>query len=408
MDNDKRDDPGEREVTDWLESFQKPEDRRSRDEVLSRLKEDPRLNSRKKRPPRRWIPVAVAAAALITFVALFASMQGSWNNSASDDSAKESSVEMTRESSYDAADAELYSSPGVEESGPGDAMTAMEDRAGTGSWGAVYPAQVEGSVPFIIGLTDQAAAVPVTFLLSEEQVKEDFGGTVPDIVALYNRYAWEIDEATLGFDDYHPYEGEIRLEGDEVIHILPPGHPYDAASSPVTVYTDTVRETFAGFSRFLAVGPDGRPAEFSQIGPMEPIALGEELRSGYFAFTKTDGTTVLAPDLSAQPEDVAEAMYLIQKTENDLYRATIPGNATFTVHVDERQGVAAVRFDEPLDLGSMDREEAARMIDSIALTAASFGMRAQLENTAGGVQGYDLSAPLEMPVGANGMLYESE
>ncbi|MET3575110.1 hypothetical protein ACFFIY_08515 [Bhargavaea ullalensis] len=389
----------DKELAEWLRSVPKPEDGRNREDVLARLKKDPRLN-KKKRLAGKWIPAGVAAAALLTFGALFASMTGGWNH-AKNDSAKEDTAVMTRESTDDAAPADFSRAMDAENGEDSQSQDAAETAQMFS--GAVYPQDAEGYTPFTIGLSDQAAAIPVTLLIPDEKVKEDFGGAVPGKVDLYNRYSEEIGEQSLGFDDYHPYKGTVSQKGGDLVINLAPGHPYDGSGGAVKLLQSSLIETFSGFDRILLEDEEGNPADFDQVGKTEPIFPESRKDVPFYAFEKTDGTTVLAPDLEQEAEDPAEAMFLMKSRSNDLYSPVIPEDSDFTVELPERGDTLTVRFDRPFDFATMSPAEAARMIDGMALTAAGSGLRIRFVNAANAPAGYDLSGPLPLPLGPNGV-----
>ena len=81
---------------------------------------------------------------------------------------------------------------------------------------------------FHLGLASEAAAsIPVTFLIPDSQIEEDFGDVEPNSLDLYMKYAGKIDEEALGFYDYHPYKGTLSVDGDVLVQTLPSGHGYD-------------------------------------------------------------------------------------------------------------------------------------------------------------------------------------
>ena len=66
---------------------------------------------------------------------------------------------------------------------------------------------------FTLGLAgDQASSVPITFTIPNSQIKEDFGFLEPTSYDLYKKYAERFDESALGFQEYHPYKGDIAAD----------------------------------------------------------------------------------------------------------------------------------------------------------------------------------------------------
>lgn len=401
MSNDKQ---GEDEVGRWMTSVTKPVDNRSREEILARLKNDPRL--KRPSPIKKWIPAGVAAAALLAAGILIPSLMDEGRDMSIQDAATEHSEDAAQMA------AESDSRP---ESGAAEESSALSDKGTEGTadlysanlsmsgpfFGAVYPDKLEGLVPFRIGLVEAANVIPVTFLISEETIESDFGGDIPGQVDLYNRYAPQIDEEGLGFDDYHPYDGMISGVDGEVTLNLTDTHSYDIASAAIGAFTESVLATF-GAEESVFLLEDGTPAEFGQVGPLPEIPLEKE-GAVYFAYEKSDGSTVLAPDRHLDAADAAEAISLMKNRTNDLYKPVVPENADFTVELTGDADVLTVSFKEPFDFNGMDEQDAAKMIDGMALTAAEYDFRIRFENVINPPGGYRLEEALPLPAGPNGI-----
>jgi hypothetical protein len=397
------------EVGRWLKSVPKPEDRRGREEILSRLKNDPRLRDKRTSRSRKWVPAGVAAAALLAAGILIPSlMDGGSEMSGANDTA----TEHAEDAAHMATEADRQTEPGtVEESSAlsdkGDAEKGTELYSADMSMDgppadAVYPASLEGLVPFRIGLVEAANVIPVTFLIPGEMIEADFGGKTPGQVDLYNRYAPKIDEEALGFDDYHPYDGTVGGEEGAVILTLNGSHTYDIASAAIGAFTDSLQETFRGSESLQVLDESGAPAEFDQVGPLQEIPLERE-GAVYFAYEKSDGSTILAPDRHLEPADAAEAIRLMKDRTNDLYEPVVPEGADFTVELPGDGDVMTVRFIEPFDFSEMENQDAARMLDGMALTAAEYDLRVRIDNSVNPPEGYELEAPLQLPLGPNGI-----
>jgi hypothetical protein len=271
---------------------------------------------------------------------------------------------------------------------------------------AVYESDKEGFTPFSIGLTENALVIPVTFLIPDQQIAEDFPGKTPTSVDLYNKYASEIDEQAIGFTDYHPYLGTLSMEGDTVKHVLPSGHQYDQASASIEVYIASLKETFKDAKRIRVENEDGSPVEFSQVGPLEPIDV-QEGNLVYYAHTTESGETYLVPGHGMPEASASEAIQALKTSPSDLHQGTIPEDSEITVT--ESGDLVTVDFTTEFDLEALDGPSADRLLDSLALTAKSFGKKVQLNNTKQGEwAGFDLSEPLPEPIAPNEAQWKSK
>jgi len=390
------------EIGHWLKSVPKPEDNRSRDDILARLKTDPRLRDKQPSRSRKWIPAGVAAAALLAAGILIPSLMDGGGEVSVSDSASESAddaAQTTSESFQSGRSIEQNSAASDEEMSLRSDQSVMEK----GLMGAaVYPEAMEGFVPFRIGLVHEATVVPVTFLIPESVVAEDFGSVSPGDAELYNRYASQIDEEALGFDDYHPYQGTVSTDKGGVTLVLSGDHPYDTASASITTFAESVQETFRNEENVLVRDESGAPAEFDQVGALPEIATEPE--GVYFAYEKNDGTTVLAPDRRFDPAHAAEAIELMKSRTTDLFEPLIPAEADLIVELPAEGDRMTIRFEEPFDFSRMDDQDAARMIDGIALTAAQYHLRVRLQNAVNPPAGYQLEDVLPLPAGPNGII----
>lgn len=391
-------------IENLLRDFPKIKDHRAKEEVHSRLEKKQPVQQQ----PKRWLPYLVAALAFITISFLVASIldQNSRDSAlfgvGSEESAESSSAESTAASdSEGGTQPEEEAESGSEESA--NSFTIENQEAGRT---AVYEGDQEGFTPFSIGLTENALVIPVTFLIPDQQIAEDFSGKTPTSVDLYNKYASEIDEQATGFTDYHPYLGTLSMEGDTVKHVLPSDHQYDQASASIEVYIASLKETFKDAKRIVVENEDGTPVEFSQVGPLEPVDV-QEGNLVYYAHTTESGETYLVPGHGMPEASASEAVEALKTSPSDLYQGTIPEDSEITVT--ESTDLVTVEFTTEFDLEALDGPSADRLLDSLALTAKSFGKRVQMNNTKQGEwAGFDLSEPLPEPVAPNEAQWKSK
>jgi hypothetical protein len=385
------------------------QDTRSKEDVLSRLKQDSRMQNPTKHKPKRktrrnLIPTFVAAAVLLVLTLLIPSMLK--NNSSND---KASTMIMSDESK----DMKVFNKDDSAIDGESEEMAESEmDQGNELSNGlentlhsAVYPNDAAGYTVFRLGLASEAAAsIPVTFLIPDGQIEEDFGDVKPSSLDLYMKYAGQIDEEALGFYDYHPYKGTFSVDGDVLVHTLPSEHGYDKASGIITTYLGTLQDTFFGFKEIRFENEDGTPVEFDQVGePSKPMKLNSGVNQfNYYLFKQSDGKEYLSSNFSYSYENLETALGEMEINPNDIYSSIIPANVKFKVV--ENKKVTVVKFKDTLDLLSMSETEAHQLIDGIVLTAASFDRQIQFENILQTEwNGFNLNEPLPIPVGPNVM-----
>lgn len=394
-------------IEQLLREFPKIEDHRPKEEVHKRLKK----TTAPVKKPKKWLPAAVAAAAFLTLAVLLGSLLG-----------RESGFEMAgmggnEESAAVEEEAVMESTEPAEEAAEGEAVT--EEAAGgeestmesaelapspEGMRTAVYADDMDGHALLPLGLTENAFVVPVSVLIPLELLPE--GMAAEQAADLYNAFAAGVDEESLGFDEYHPFPGTIVSQDDSVFHELPAEHDFGLSSATASVYITSLQETFPNAEEIAVVTEGGEQAEFDPFGPVEPVQGGTE-STPYYVFTTADGHSYLAPDYGANYASAAEALLALQTSPNDLLASPVPDGLTYTVQ--EEAGVAVVAFTEPLDLTVYDDNAISRLLESLALTAGTFGVEVLLENTEQMEwMGYDLSRPLDQPLAPNKILWSGQ
>lgn len=385
-------------IENLLSNAPKIHDQRSKDEIFQRLKEDGLFDEeplKKKRKRFNWVPVAISIAAVCLIAIIIPSMmnqQTSQETSVMDrsDESKEATEKFVTESSSD----QEMNILGSEEA---DLRTA------------VYPDQIEGNTIFKLGLASDAAdSIPVTVLIPNERIQADFGDVQPTGVELYHKYAPLFNEEAIGFENYHPYIGEISEQDNQVLHTLPNDQQYDLGTGSLTTYTASLVDTFGDrYDEVVQLDENGSPFIFSEVGEAAPIQLnGESTQYNYFQYTQPDGQSYLVPNFRAYYTTVEEAILAMKENTNDIYQSVILPNVNYevTVEID----VVTVTFKEQLDLMTLDQQQAMKMIEGILLTAASFNMSVQFKNvTPTEWQGFDFTTTLPIPVGANEIPYST-
>lgn len=408
MSNDKF---SEEKIDQLLSQAPKIKDTRSKEEVLKRLKKDHIETVVLPKKQRKWAPPAVAVAALITLTVLAATFL---NQTTSLHESTESTMQMDARDGSEVKETDVKGNervdsnePAMKIAGSGDEeatemMTIIESSESHGT--AVYPNEISDEVTiFNIGLAGDAAnSVPVTFLIPNSQIKDDFGDTDPSTLDLYQTYASRLDEEALGFIDYHPYKGTFAIDGNTIIHTLQQGHRYDLASGTITVFLQSLLETFQNYSELVFKNEDGSAVVFNQAGePSKPLKFNSGVNHyNYFLFRQTDGREYVTPNFGQPINSLSEALQLMKKNPNDVYSSVIPQGVNFEV-IQEKEKTL-IKFTKPLDLEQFDKNTAMHMIDGMLLTGASFGEPLQFENVVqANWNGFDFTQPLPIPIGAN-------
>ena len=406
MDSNKWD---EENIAKLLGEMPDIKDSRSKEDVLRRLKQDGQLitpmnNKSKLKKTMKWIPVLVSVAALLILSLLLPSML---NGGKGQMERATDTISVATDKNHEMSGSENENisedSKAVEAQEEREMKRTLSDIDDGGSHFAVYPEDVGDDTVFHLGLVgDAAASVPVTFIIPNSQIVEDFGELQPTSFDLYEMYAAKIDEEALGFDDYHPYKGELTVEGNKLIQTLPVGHSYDLASASIEVHRSTLQDTFYGFDEIRFNNEDGTPVEFDQVGePSKPMQLLSGINFyNYYISKHPDGQEYLSSNFSKSHKNFEQSLNEMKNKTNDTFSPVIPMNIDFEVI--EEKGLTKVKFKEQLDLHSMNPKEATQMIDAILLTGASFELQLEFENVLQSQwNGFNFKEPLPIPVGSN-------
>ncbi|SOB94220.1 hypothetical protein SAMN05880501_101786 [Ureibacillus xyleni] len=386
-------------IEQLLSNVPKIHDHRSKDDVLQRLEDEGVFDDEEtniiKKKKLNWIPFTISAAAIILFAVLVPSFMKELNQTSevSEESLKIESTEDISKSEEEAS--ELMDNRAM--------MTMDAVNLST----AVYPDELEGKTIFQLGLASDAAdSVPVTVLIPNERIMEDFGKIKPTGVDLYNKYASLFNESAIGFAEYHPYVGEITEQKQQVVHTLPNNPPYDAGSAGPAMYEASLADSFGYYyEEAVLLDETGAPFVFSEVG-MPSKALQLKQQYNYFRHTQADGSEYLTPNFRLTFGTVEEAILGMKEENNDIYQSVIIDGADFDLSVSG--DIVIVTFTEQLDLMNYDQQDAMQMIEGILLTAANFNMQVQFNNLVQSEwQGFNFTQPLPMPVAANEISYDT-
>ncbi|KOP78864.1 RNA polymerase subunit sigma [Lysinibacillus sp. FJAT-14745] len=415
-----------------LNNAPKLSDRRSKEEILNRLLADARLQDNvhlqeaihepiddeitlqeqqqsmhtqqestetatTKKKVRKW-PIFMSVAAVFVLTVLTGSMFMNHNDAKKDQANAPEPSQYSTLQDNGAAKSSVKHDKIMESNIVADYSQIMSLRS------SVYKEDLTDAVMFRIGLANRdKESVPMTYIIPNERVTTDFGKKKPTTLQMYEKYAPQIDEEADGFTNYHPYKGELKEKGDQLVHVLPKNNDYDVASKDAGEYVGTLQDTFSD-SEYKSIAIENSDGTANKLSKEEetkkPMALTPSNHFNYYLYKDENGVEYLSPDSRKTFSTVTEALTDMRAKNDDAYVPVIPENITFTVK-EVAEGVI-VTFDEPLDLTTMDAVRATQLMEAMMLTAASFDKQVRLDNVVQeSWEGFDLKNFLPKPVGAN-------
>lgn len=352
------------------------------------IQEERAAMAKRKRKNSR-IPIFISIASVFVLTLLVGMMMN--NNSAGDKAESSSTVQA------DEAESVQNASAVMDKGAVANSIRMMSLRT------SVYEEDLADATAFRIGLAGGAAeSVPITYVIPNERVTADFGEAKPTTLQLYEKYAPQIDEEAMGFAEYHPYKGELKEQGETLVHVLPEKNEYDGTSATVSMYTGSLKDTFSEYKEVSLKNVEGNAYEFSQVGEQsEPIQMsGMVNHYNYYLYKEKNGAEYLSPDFRQTFDTVTDALKAMRHKNDDIYVPVVPEGVTYAV-TELKDGVV-VTFDVPLDLTMLDAVRATQLVEAMMLTAASFDQQLRLENVVqDSWEGFNFNEYLPMPVGAN-------
>lgn len=359
-----------------LNSMPNRKDIRSKDEVLKRLKSDERLLSKQLtslRKTRRIVPLIVIAAAILLVTVMIPSFMNSLDlgeQIADEVSMQENSKGMP-ETASEEAEMEGLSR---------DASTEFAAEKRDKGRDAIYPADLNGGRILHLGLRDEnAVSIPVSVILTQEQVEARGLTDSSSDLDLYEAFAGSLDAEALGFEPMQPISAKFTEEGDRLNVLLNDAHEYDASTAKQEVFLHSLMQTFPSYREIHILDDSGNPAVFDQVGQLEPLRRqGAQSHTPYYVYRQENGQELLSPNFMQQTDSFEEALSQMQIAPNDLFEPVIPKEWEFKVVV--KDGIADLEFNDTIQLDSMGTQEASQLIDALTLTASSFDVQLKLSN----------------------------
>ncbi|TDL34703.1 hypothetical protein E2R51_03005 [Jeotgalibacillus sp. S-D1] len=266
---------------------------------------------------------------------------------------------------------------------PASRQIALNEEQGT----SLYPSELEGNAYFSAAfITPEQDIIPMTFILPEEN-------TGQSMVDLYNEWAGTIDETSLGFIDYHPFNDGIEETEDIITGWVNDSDQYKDASADIMA--EFLRQTFGndGYREFQLLNRDGSKA---LNGEEEAIQLAND-RKGYFLY-ENEGNSFFVESLKSYGS-LNEALKMMQTSKpNERFSYALPPELELTAVENENE--LTITSDGTINQYSDSEQQ--QIIEAILLTAKSFSYQTvQFQNEPSETGGFDLSKPVEVPIGPN-------
>ncbi|WP_107841399.1 hypothetical protein [Metasolibacillus meyeri] len=378
----------EENIEKLLTQAPKIQDHRSKEEIFAKLQaagafeeepvQQPSVTQRKRRS-YKWVS-SIAVAAVVTCgvgISMFINME--------DEHDKASNIAMQNENEQgsDNEAAETEAMGGASTFAADDVMTARTAIPNDSS--PVYEDNVGEGEVFTFSLAgEEDVSIPSAIVIPREKLVEDLGKEKPSQAEMYNFYAPKLDEKGFGFEEQHPIAGEVTEDGQELVIALenPENQPMDK----------TIKETFPQYDEILL--EKGASAS-DQIG-LATMSLGQNY--SYYLFTQQDKKYFVQQPEAAY-NHVDEAILGMTGHATEKYESAIVEGITFTVTTAD---YVHVKFDQPLDLETIDYVQAKHMLEGMMLTAATFKQQIIFENIVQTVwDRFDFTQPQPIPVAPN-------
>ena len=229
----------ENQIEELLHKAPKIHDERSKEEVLQRLRESGAFQQQQQQNENQpvtvqkkvhWKPLFVSVASIFVIVFIFSNFMGNSPD-----------LSMSTMNIDEASDTSSMEQSAMDNS----VVSTKLEAANVDLRTALYADQLADETVFTIGLAgDDAESVPMTFIIPNERIIEDFDGVPPTKLQMYQFYAPLIDEQAIGFNEYHPLKGTLTEQGDNLTHALPAEHLYDAGTASLANYSGVLIDTF--------------------------------------------------------------------------------------------------------------------------------------------------------------------
>ncbi|WP_100010767.1 hypothetical protein [Lentibacillus sediminis] len=391
-------DKEKKQIIDTLRSLPQVKDTSNKDDLYQRISLNLHQKKRQPKRQRKLAPVLgtlMAAAILLIIIPVYignAPFENSGDqsaNQAAEDSAAEFSTNDTAEESssqtMEAPGAESKAS-GVQENGE-SYVIQQSDENKTIMYGAVADRQ-------------QQYVIPLAFPVSAGE----------DLSAYYNQLDAYINAEDWGLSDYMFEDVSFSLdeEKERVTMNIPDDFTIGEGATASYLFEQTLTKMFTPHNiREVAFeSENGNGVELGPIGVIPEMPLYENEKESFKLHTTEQGSrSFLVPVPNEEQTTIQEGLEALKLSEAsfDVYR-TIPEGVDFSAETEGSQLLLHYTGNN----GVLDNQETVTMIESILMTAKSYGfetvhfLQFPLEQTGK----YNLTEPLPVPEAVNPIRHE--
>lgn len=248
----------------------------------------------------------------------------------------------------------------------------------------VYAAVADNQVQYVI---------PVSLLVPKDS----------DIEAYYNELGTYLHESEWGVQE-SPFDQitfHVDLENSKVSMKLPENFSPGDGEATYHIFTQLLSVMFSpyGIEKVDLEFENGQGVEFGQMGAIKDLKL-DNIKSNYKVFQASEQSKKFLIPIPQKESTIEEALMDLKNSNEDFnVHQSIPEDINFTVEEENNQ--LTIIFSEKLD--SLDSEKGVTMIESILMTAKSFGYETVRFNNmlVEQIGPYDVTNPIHVPEAVN-------
>ncbi|MGX1263908.1 hypothetical protein RKD55_001712 [Rossellomorea marisflavi] len=270
------------------------------------------------------------------------------------------------------------------------AVTGKENRL------SLYENMVEDAVVYTFGLVSpEGVPVPVSVTKHLSDGDEWLDG--------YTQLAKLIPEEELGMEEFVPLEGTVsKGYGDDLNFTLNENQAYTGNSTMEYAFYYSLYYSFQGrgFDQLHLKDKDGNDPQFTGYGVLKKIELPKNAKQAFFLYSPNGLDHFLVPD-NLKYEDLDSAVTSMNEAGSEFYESAIPEG--LNVRVVEKGAYPTISFMNEVHLENMEEKEALELIESLLLTARSFGYKQVMFENISEEEwgGFTFDAPIETPIAPN-------
>ncbi|TYO72967.1 hypothetical protein [Rossellomorea marisflavi] len=366
----KQSDWNDRDIEKLVKKLPKINDGRKPESIYASIREQG--EKQRHRKGKRIIPGLVAVAAIMIFTLLSPALL---QQSPVEESRSEQGASMMDESKDLKAD---------------KAVSEKKERF------SLYENMVEDAEVYTFGLiSPEGVPVPVSVTKDLSDGEEWIDG--------YAQLAKLIPEEELGMEEFVPLEGTAsKGYGDDINFTLKEDQPYTGNSAMEYAFYYSLFYSFQGmgFDQVRLEDENGNAPQFSGYGVLKKIELPKNAKQAFFTYSPNGLDHFLVPD-NLEYEDLDSAVTSMNESESEFYESTIPEG--LNVRVVEKGAYPIISFMNEVHLENMEESEALELIESLLLTARSFGYKQVMFENISEEEwgGFSFNAPIETPIAPN-------